>query len=240
MIELSADLGEAATGEERAIERSIWPLIDAANVACGGHAGDETTMQEAILSASRLGVILGAHPSYPDRANFGRASMDISHSALAESLIAQMTSLRDLASANGTPVERVKAHGALYNDAHRDRGLADVLVGAVRAVDPSLALVAPEKSQMAEAARAAGLRVIREAFADRRYRPDGSLVPRSESDALLSVEEAAAQAEMLAHERMVDARGERIPIDFDTICIHADMPGSVERLEAIRRRILRP
>ena len=240
MIELSADLGEAATAEERAIERSIWPLIDAANVACGGHAGDESTMQEAILSASRLGVILGAHPSYPDRANFGRASMEISHSALAQSLIAQMTSLRDLASANGTPLERVKAHGALYNEAHRERALADVLVGAVRAVDPSLAVVVPDKSQMAAAARAAGVRVIREAFADRRYRADGSLVPRSEPDALLSVEGAAAQAEMLARERMVDARGERIPIDFDTICIHADMPDSVERLEAIRRRILRP
>ena len=228
MIELSADLGEAATDEERIVERAIWPLVDAANVACGGHAGDEDSMREAVLAATRLGVILGAHPSYPDRASFGRAPMNIAPPVLRSSLVAQISALRNHASANGARLERVKAHGALYNEAHRDRALADVLVAAVRAVDPSLALVAAAKSEMAEAARAAGLRVVREAFADRRYRDDGSLVPRSESNALLTVEESAAQAEMLARERT---------IEFDTICIHADMPGAVERLEAIRHRL---
>ncbi|HUP47446.1 MAG TPA: 5-oxoprolinase subunit PxpA [Thermoanaerobaculia bacterium] len=237
MIELSADLGEAASDEDRAVERAIWSMIDAANVACGGHAGDEASMREGVRNASRLGVILGAHPSYPDRENFGRASMAIDPGALRTSLVSQIGRFREIASGEGLRLQRVKAHGALYNDAHRDRALAGILVEAVRAVDPAVAIVASGKSKTADAAREAGLPVIREAFADRRYRPDGSLVPRNEPDALLSVAEAAAQADMLVRERIVDARGHRITIDFDTICIHADMQGAVARLKAIRQRL---
>ena len=226
MIEISADLGEAATDAEREIERAIWPLIDAANVACGGHAGDETSMREAALMAGRLDVILGAHPSYPDREHFGRRSVEIAPEALIDSLVEQIGALRAVGLAEGVRVERVKPHGALYNDAHRDRSLAVLIVTAMRQVDPELALVASDLSQMAAAARAAGTPVIREAFADRGYRPDGSLVPRGEPGALLSVAEAADQAVRLV-------RGE-VAIAFDTICIHADMEDSVARLKAIR------
>lgn len=216
MIELSADLGEGAPDEGE-----IWPLIDAANVACGGHAGDEASMRDAAALASRYGVILGAHPSYPDRENFGRKSMTIDPRSLQDLLVQQIESLRSIAA-----VHRVKAHGALYNDAHRRRDLAAILVAAIRAVDPGLAIVASDTSEMAAAAREAGLPVIREAFADRGYRSDGSLIPRGEPGALLSVEEAAAQAEKLV-------RGE-LAIAFDTICIHADMERAVDRLRAIR------
>jgi 5-oxoprolinase (ATP-hydrolysing) subunit A len=217
VIELSCDLGEM----EPEKERPIWPMIDAANVACGGHAGDATTMREAAESAARLGVIFGAHPSYPDRENFGRRSMRMDPDALRRTLIEQITTLLSFGR-----VRRVKPHGALYNDAHHDRALADVIVQAIRDVDPTMALVAIDSSQMAAAARAAGLTVIREAFADRGYRPDGSLVPRSEAGALLSVEESAEQA----------LRFGKSP-DVDTICIHADMEGSIERLRAIRQRL---
>jgi UPF0271 protein len=152
---------------------------------------------------------------------------------LRDSLIAQLRAVGAFAR-----VEQVKPHGALYNDAHRDRARAEVIVDAMHVVDASLALVAPDHSQMAAAARAAGMRVIREAFADRRYEPDGSLTPRGIEGATLTVEEAAAQAELLARESAVIARdGSRITIAFDTICIHADMPAAHARLAAIRARL---
>ena len=213
MIEISCDLGELSPD----FERPIWPLIDAANVACGGHAGDESTMQNAVAMAAQHKVIIGAHPSYPDRENFGRKSMHMNAADLRRTLTAQIEALRAIGA-----IERVKAHGALYNDAHRDRKLADVIVQAVLDVDPSLALVAIDTSQMAMAAREAGLRVIREAFADRGYQADGSLIPRGQPGALLGIQEAAEQA---------------MRLDADTICIHADMEGSLDRLRAIRQRL---
>ncbi len=228
MIDLSADLGEGSPGEEE-----LWPLITSANVACGGHVGDEESMRNAARLARAHGVRLGAHPSYPDREHFGRKSLDIAPDALRASLAAQLSALRAFAE-----VEHVKPHGALYNDAHRNRALARVIIEAMREVAPSMALVAPDRSQMAAAARDIGTRVIREAFADRRYESDGSLTPRSIAGSTLTVEEAAVQAELLAKEGVVLARdGSRIRIVFDTICIHADMEHARERLLAIRARL---
>ena len=225
MIDLSADLGEGSPGEDE-----IWPLITSANIACGGHIGDEQSMREAARRARKHNVRFGAHPSYPDRDNFGRKSLSISPDDLRASLLAQIAALAAFA-----PVHHVKPHGALYNDAHKDRALADVVISAL---DSSMAIVAPDRSQRAAAARDAGLRVIREAFADRRYEPDGSLTPRSIPGSTLTVEEAAAQAALLVHDSAVIARdGTRLAIAFDTICIHADMPNAIDRLRAIRRTI---
>ena len=164
--------------------------------------------------------------------------MSIADEDLRESLVAQIAALRDIAAREGVPLQRVKAHGALYNEAHADQRIADVIVAAMLKVDPSLAIVASETSKMAVAARANGMEVVREAFADRRYEPSGALVSRSQPDALLSVDEAAAQAKLLAGEGVVVARnGERIAIAFDTLCIHADMEHAVERLQAIKRTV---
>lgn len=230
IIDLSADMGEGSPGEDQ-----VWPLIHSANVACGGHYGDEQSMRDAAARAAEHGVRLGAHPSYPDRENFGRKSLVLPPDALRESLVAQISALLAFGR-----VEHVKPHGALYNDAHHDRALADVIVQAMRLVDPSLALVAPDHSAMAAAARAAGTPVIREAFADRRYEPDGSLVPRKIPGSTLTIDEAAAQAALLAAEGVVTARdGTRVAIPFDTICIHADMEGAVGRVRAIRERLQR-
>jgi 5-oxoprolinase (ATP-hydrolysing) subunit A len=227
VIDLSADLGEGAPDEPE-----IWPLITSANVACGGHYGDTASMTHAVERATELGVRIGAHPSYPDRANFGRKSMVLAPAFLRASLVEQINLLRDIA---GT-LHHVKPHGALYNDAHKDRALADIVIDAIRAIDEALPIVCSDRSQMAVAARAAGTPVIREAFADRRYNADGSLVARSEPSSLLGVDEAAAQAAMLANEGTVIARdGSRIAIPFDTICVHADMEHAVDRLRAIRR-----
>lgn len=228
MIDLSADVGEGAPDEAE-----LWPLLTSANAACGGHYGDEHTMREAARRAAQHHVLLGAHPSYPDRENFGRKSLVMDSESLRASLVVQISALAALA-----PLHHVKPHGALYNDAHKIRPLADVIVDAMRAVDPALALVAPDHSQMAAAARAAGTRVIREAFADRRYEPDGALTPRTIPGATLTVEEAAAQAALLAREGVVIARnGTRVPIAFDTLCIHADMEGALARLRAVHEAL---
>jgi UPF0271 protein len=229
VIDLSADMGEEAQDEEQ-----IWPMIHSANVACGGHTGDTASMIHAIRRAREHGVRLGAHPSYPDRANFGRKTMSIDSNALRASLVAQIGALRDLAGS----LSHVKPHGALYNDAHRDHALAEVIVAAMHEVDPDLRLVCAADSEMA---RAAGGRVIREAFADRRYEPDGSLVSRAIPGSLLTVEEAVAQAQLLANEQVVIARdGTRIPLTFDTLCIHADMEHAAERLREIRKALAQP
>jgi UPF0271 protein len=225
VIDLSADLGEGSPREDE-----VWALITSANVACGGHVGDDDSMREAARLAQQYGVRFGAHPSYPDREHFGRRSLAIEPDALRRALIMQLDALRAHAS-----VHHVKPHGALYNDAHKNRALADVIVSAL---DAHTALVAPDHSQMAAAARAAGIRVIREAFADRRYEPDGSLTPRGIAGATLTIEEAGAQAKLLVDEGCVIARdGTRIAIAFDTICVHADMDGAVERLRGIRAQL---
>jgi len=226
VIDISADLGEGAPDEPE-----IWPLITSANVACGGHYGDADSMTHAVQRARELGVRVGAHPSYPDRENFGRKSMSMPTGALRATLIEQIIALLDIAG----KLNHVKPHGALYNDAHKDHALAEVVIDAIRSSDGALPIVCSDRSQMAAAARAAGVPVIREAFADRRYNADGSLVARSEPGSLLTVDEAAAQAAMLANEGAVIARdGSRITIPFDTICFHADMEHAVERLRAIR------
>ncbi|MDP9362315.1 MAG: LamB/YcsF family protein [Acidobacteriota bacterium] len=227
MIDLSADLGEGGPDEPE-----IWPLITSANVACGGHYGDADSMSHAARRARELGTRVGAHPSYPDREHFGRKSMSMAPEALRATLIEQISTLRGIAG----KLHHVKPHGALYNDAHNDRALAEIVIDSIRAVDPALPIVCSDSSQMAAAARAAGTPVVREAFADRRYNADGSLVARSEPRSLLDVAEAAAQAAMLANEGVVIASdGTRITIPFDTICIHADMEHAVERLRAIRK-----
>lgn len=206
-------------------------MITSANVACGGHYGDAQTMTAAVARARELGVRIGAHPSYPDRPNFGRRTMLMPPLELRASLVAQISALGALA---GT-LHHVKPHGALYNDAHRDRVLAEIVIEAIRDVDDALPIVCSDRSQMALAARAAGTPVIREAFADRRYNGDGSLVSRAEAGSLLTVDEAAEQAALLARESVVIARdGARVVVPFDTICVHSDLEGAVERLRAVR------
>lgn len=238
-IDLSCDLGEAESAHDRDIEASLWPLITSANIACGGHAGDRDSMEVAIRRASELGVVLGAHPSYPDRLHFGRVSLPIRGQALRDALVEQLEEICELSHDAGLRVSHVKPHGALYNDAHHDGELAGLVTDAVRSVSTGIAMVAGSGSQLLAAARAAGMPVVAEAFADRRYRTDGSLVPRSEPDALLLAEdEAAGQALLLAREgAVVVGTGERIAVPFATICIHGDMPRSVERLTRIRQAL---
>jgi 5-oxoprolinase (ATP-hydrolysing) subunit A len=204
-------------------------------VACGAHAGNAATMRHAVEQARDHGVRLGAHPSYPDRANFGRVSMRLAPRDLRRSLLEQMKTLRSLAGA----ISHVKPHGALYNDAHHDADLARIVIEAIGEVDAGLAIVASADSWLFRAATEARLPAIAEAFGDRRYRSDGSLVPRSRPDALLlDVDAAADQSLSLAANGIVNSDdGRTIRIVSRTICIHGDMERSVERLQRIRQRL---
>jgi 5-oxoprolinase (ATP-hydrolysing) subunit A len=239
-IDLSCDLGEALSAEERAIEDAIWPMISAANVACGGHVGDERSMREAIDRCLEHGVTLGAHPSYPDREGFGRRHMEIATEDLVTSLAGQIEALRALGRERGLDVVRVKPHGALYNEAQVDPRLAEAVVAAVRQAIPSAALVSAGGSEVERACASSGLAVVREAFVDRRYLPSGALQPRSaQGSMLLDPEEAAAQALLLAREgRVIACDGTAVAVEFETLCAHSDMPRSVERIGYVRVRLV--
>lgn len=230
-IDLNSDLGEGAGTDE-----AIMPFITSANVACGAHAGDEDTMRRTIELALAAGVAIGAHPGYRDPANFGRVPLAMSREALLADLKAQLETIRAIAGAAGARLAHVKAHGALYNSGERDDGVASVIAEAVRAFDEDLVLFAPPGSAMEKAAGRLGIRVAREAFADRAYQPDGTLRSRRLP---ASVHEdpavAAAQAVSIARDRRVmTSDGGALDIAADTICLHGDTPNAAAIARAVR------
>jgi UPF0271 protein len=233
-VDLNADLGEGA-----AADAALLRVITSANIACGGHAGDERTMREAVRAALAHGVGIGAHPSYPDRAGFGRRVVAISHRDLVASIAEQIAQLARIAGEEGGALAHVKAHGALYNQAVRDEAVAGAIGEAVLAVDPALLLVALSRSPMAEVFRAMGLRVVEEAFADRGYTKDGSLVPRDRPGALVTDPAAAAAraVRMVRDGRVESVDGAPVVVRAQTLCVHADTPGS-ERIAAAVRAAL--
>jgi UPF0271 protein len=218
---MNLDAGELPDESE-----ALWSLFDLLNVACGGHAGDRASMARvtAFASAHRVTAI-GAHPSYPDREGFGRKTMSIAPDTLADAISEQCTVLARIAAAHGIAVVAMKPHGALYHDAAADPALAAALVhGATRALG-KITVVGPPRGGLLDAAVAAGLRYAREGFADRNTRADGSLVPRTEPNALITDPLAAA------------ARAVAIAGDVDTICVHADTPGSLAIAQAVRKAL---
>jgi 5-oxoprolinase (ATP-hydrolysing) subunit A len=218
-IDLNADVGEEC-GEDAALMR----CITSANVACGVHAGSVATMHETVLLAREHGVAVGAHPSFPDREHFGRREMQLSSGEIADLVIRQIEALGGVAAKEGIRLQHVKAHGALYNVAVRDRRVADAIAGAVASIDRSLIVLGLPRSELIAAGQAAGLQTAGEAFADRAYRADGTLVPRTESGAVIHDPE-----EVLARVAGLAARP-----DVKTICVHGDTPGAAELASKIR------
>jgi UPF0271 protein len=234
-IDLNADVGEGAGSDA-----GLVPLVSSVNIACGAHAGDLRTMRRAVELAILSGAAIGAHPGFADRANFGRADVSLPRGGAGELVVDQVTMLEGVASALGARVGHVKLHGALYNMAARDGSLAGEIAGALaeamRESGASWTLVGLAGSGLLAAGRAAGLRVKGEAFVDRGYRADGTLVPRSEAGSLLADPAVAVrQALRIASEGMVIARdGAEVPIEADTLCIHGDTPGAVEFARSVR------
>jgi len=237
-IDLNSDLGEGAGHDAE-----IMPLITSANIACGGHAGDERTMRETIALALKHGVAIGAHPGYPDRANFGRNPMNMDPLALIESVAGQIRGLVELASAADAKVTHVKAHGAMYNQADNDAGIAkSIAIGIyddARGAD--LLVFAAPRSKMLEAARAMDLRVAREGFIDRAYEPDGTLRSRKLPGAVhTDPTVAAAQALSFLKEGGVRAHdGSFLKLEVDTLCFHGDTPGAPAIAAAVREALAR-
>lgn len=237
-VDLNCDMGE---GFGRwtiadADDASIMALISSANIATGFHAGDPMLMDETVRLAAQHGVGVGAHPGYRDLQGFGRRKISGSNEEILNDLIYQVGALREFARRHGVNLQHVKPHGALYNMAARDRGLSDAIARAVAAVDRRLILFGLPNSPMLDAARAAGLRVASEGFADRSYQPDGSLTPRSRSGAVIhDVDAVVARAVRMATEGVVlTADGDEVRLRVDTICVHGDTPGAAELVRRIR------
>ncbi len=234
MIELNADVGEGCD------DASLMPYLARVSIACGGHTGDAASMTAALRLAAGFGVAVGAHPSYPDRSRFGRRALAASGEEVAAWVAQQTEALAERAARLGLRLAHVKPHGALYNVAARDAGVAWAIARAVAALDPALALVGLAGSQLIVAGRAAGLAVLNEAFADRRYQPDGQLVSRETPDALIVDAQAAAeQARALAQGKPIGTPGGAIRIQADTICLHSDTPHALNIAQAVHAALNR-
>lgn len=230
-IDFNCDLGEGC-GDDAA----IIPLITSASIACGGHAGDEATMRTTLRLCRDHGVATGAHPSYPDRANFGRQEMPLAPEQIEALVEAQISTLAAIAESEGVRLAHVKPHGALYNVAARDRAVADAIVRAVVRFDPQLILFGLSGSQLTSAGEAAGLRVAHEVFAERRYEADGMLTPRNRGDAVIhDLDESIAQVRGFVRDGRVIARtGESLALHADTLCLHGDRADAAGFARAIR------
>ncbi|HWE62176.1 MAG TPA: 5-oxoprolinase subunit PxpA [Chloroflexota bacterium] len=235
-IDLNADLGEWSSAQGQDADQALLALISSANVACGFHAGGPQTMQATVERAAALGCAIGAHPSYPDPAGFGRRFLDATPDEIYADVLYQIGALSGFCRATGAALVHVKAHGALYNRAAVEARTAGAIARAVRAFDPRLLLMAPPDSVLLQAGRDAGLTVLAEVFADRAYNADGTLVSRRLPGAMIDEpREAARRALRMAREGLVTAiDGTEIALEADTICLHGDAPGAVERARAIR------
>lgn len=234
-IDLNADLGETVDGVPTADDEAMFAVVSSASVACGGHAGDDASMRAAVARASRFGVALGAHPSFPDRAGFGRTALAIDPASLRVEVAAQLAALE----AAGAGIRYVKPHGALYHAAGARPAVARAVTAAVADLATRRGRAVPVLGlgdALADAAAAAGLPFVREAFLDRGYLPDGTLVPRTDPGALLDdPQRVAERAVLLAREGVVDTvDGSRIEARAASLCVHGDSPSAVAMARAVR------
>jgi UPF0271 protein len=230
-IDLNADVGESIGDDE-----GVIPAVSSANVACGFHAGNPAIMRTTVQLSKRHGVAVGAHPSFRDLEGFGRTEMQVEATELENLVAYQIRALSAIALKEGVKLNHVKPHGALYNMAARDAGMADAVARAVRTVDASLVLFGLSGSELTAAGQRAGLRVAAEVFADRGYRPDGTLAPRGTPGAVLTdVAEVVRRAiGMVTGQGVTAVDGTTVSVRADTICIHGDTPGAAALARAVR------
>jgi UPF0271 protein len=234
LIDLNADLGEGAGHDDE-----LLGLVTSANIACGFHAGDANTIRRSIEVARDRGVAAGAHPSLFDRENFGRKELPVTPEQVFDAVTYQLGVFQAIAEAAGLRPNHVKPHGALYNMAVRVERIADAIARAIAKLDSNLILFAPDNSALARAGVVNGLPIAREVFADRNYRSDGWLVPRSRSDALLHdpAEAAKRVLRMLREGKVRSVEGVDVDVRAETICIHGDTPGAVEFARELRSQL---
>lgn len=236
-IDLNSDLGESYGAWGMGDDTAMLAVVSSANVACGFHAGDPAGILKTVRAAVEKGVSIGAHVSYPDRVGFGRRDMDVTSAELTADVIYQIGALKGVAAAAGVTVGYVKPHGALYNRIAHDPKQGQAVIDGIKAIDPSLVLMGLAGAPILDLARKSGLKVVAEAFADRAYTPDGQLVSRRETGAVLHDAQLIAKRMLqLAHEGTLEAiDGSTIDIDAQSICVHGDSPGAVAIAQEIRR-----
>ena len=239
LIDLNCDMGELPEAISDGTQEALMHSITSANIACGGHAGDEQTMKATIEQALRSNVAIGAHPGYPDRENFGRLELNLSPDEIARSVFAQVSALAKIAESSGAQIVHVKPHGALYNQAVHNRELAKAIALGVARWSREVVMIGLAESPMLAVFRDAGFRVAAEAFADRRYEPDGTLRSRKHSDALLrDPDDAGAQAlSIVQNGTVIASDGNCISLSAQTICIHGDTPGALQIAAAVHTRL---
>ena len=236
-IDLNADVGESLGPWPMGEDNRLIPLVTSVNVACGFHAGDPRTIERTIALALAAGASVGAHPGYPDLAGFGRRDLAMTSTDLEAAIVYQVGAVAAFARAAGTELRHVKAHGALYNRAARDRATADAIVRGTRRISTGLIVVGPGGSALEAAVKAAGSPWAAEAFPDRAYEADGSLRSRQHDDAMvLDPDVVAERAVDMARDGFVIAiDGSTLSVAPDTLCLHGDAPGAAARAAAIRR-----
>lgn len=238
-VDINCDIGEGFGAWTLGADAAILSQVSSANIACGFHAGDAATMRRTVALALDHGVALGAHPGLPDLAGFGRRVIEISPDEAYEMVVYQVGALAAFAAARGARLAHVKPHGALYNMAATREALADAIARAVRDVDAELLLFGLAGSALVAAARTNEVQPIEEVFADRRYLPDGTLVPRSRPGAVIDETDAAVrQAVAMVRDGSVTAiDGSRVRVRADTICIHGDTPGAADHARSLREAL---
>lgn len=240
-IDLNSDLGESFGPWMMGDDAAMLGIVTSANIACGFHAGDPAGILRVLREAARQGVAVGAHVGYRDLVGFGRRNMDPSDAELTADTIYQIGALQGLATTAGTRVSYVKPHGALYNTISHDARQADAVITAIRQADPSLVLMALAGAPIVNQAREAGLTVVCEAFADRAYNPDGTLVSRGREGAVLHdpalISERMVRLATEGRIRAID--GTDIAVDAQSICVHGDTPAAVTIARTLREALLR-
>jgi UPF0271 protein len=237
-IDLNSDMGESFGAYTIGADEEILRWVTSANVACGWHGGDPHVMRQTVARAKALGVAVGAHPSYPDLLGFGRRAMQITRVEARDYLLYQIGALRAFAEAAGLSLQHVKPHGAIYNVAVKDRELSLGIAEGVKDAGGDLILVGLPDSEILRAGQELGLRVAREAFGDRAYNEDGTLVSRKIAGSLITDPELVAERVIgLAQGRVVAITGKEIRLQVDTICLHGDTPGAATIAKRVRERL---
>jgi len=234
-IDVNCDMGEIAEAISGGTQEALMPSLTSVNIACGGHAGDAASMRATLQQAIAAGVSVGAHPGYPDRENFGRLELEMPLSAVSDFVFEQVRAFAEIAESLGARVAHVKPHGALYNQAVNNPPLAEAIAKGISRWSRDVTLMGLAGSPMLEVFRDAGFLTAAEAFADRKYEPDGTLRARRHDDALIrNPLEAGKQALRIADRKSVIASdGSEVVVDAQTICIHGDTPGAVEIAAAV-------
>ncbi|RDX38184.1 5-oxoprolinase subunit PxpA [Kangiella sp. HD9-110m-PIT-SAG07] len=228
-IDINCDLGESIESDDWARDAEIMPYISSCNIACGGHAGNEGSIRVSVQNAKAHNLAVGAHPSYPDKENFGRQSIQLSEKALRSTLKEQIQNVQSECRQQSVALHHIKPHGALYNDAATDLALAKVIAEEIASISDSLKLMGLAESAMLDAANAIGIDFIHEGFMDRNYQKNKTLVPRTETHALHSkLEDSLEQALRFAQNRPITLlSGEKLSLTVDSICLHGDNPDAL-------------